>query len=83
MKMIDYFGDSFKPIEMKVVTTHKYGELTTRCEWGEGHKAAAINAINEHDKMTARINELESFVESLQLDVSDEVRRCELMGREW
>jgi len=44
---------------------------------------AFVLGLRDKDSHLDRIAELERFIESLQLDVSDDVRRCELMGRDW
>jgi len=44
---------------------------------------AFVLGLRAKNKNIDRVKELEEFIESLQLDVSDDVRRCELMGRDW
>ena len=54
----------------------------------KGRKIAEATSKKQAELIVSALNgtrqkELTQFIESLQLDVSDDVKRCELMGREW
>ncbi|CAL9957061.1 hypothetical protein VPHK24_0024 [Vibrio phage K24] len=85
IKMSDYFSDDFKPSSMNVKITYLMPVVgNVSSELSAYHCELIIHAINSHDKLTQRVKELEDFANSIQLDsIKDEIRLCELMGREW
>ncbi len=70
----------FELVSGESVNSYSDDQLPFLADYIQGQLDANEMCI---DKLIKRIKELEEFVESLQLDVSYDMRRCELMDREW